>query len=384
MPRTMPSSISNRKVAKSAPPVKPAAFRSALLGWYDAHARVLPWRARGGKTADPYHVWLSEVMLQQTTVQAVIPYFGKFVDKWPRVQNLAAAQDDEVMHAWAGLGYYARARNLLKCARVVAETHSGVFPDTVDTLKSLPGIGDYTAAAVAAIAFNRVETVIDGNVDRVVSRWFAIETPLPDSKPEIRAQAKTLFEHKGSDRPGDFAQAMMDLGATICIPQNPRCDLCPVSKGCQGRAKGIAAELPRRKPKAAQPRRAGYVYWIENERGEILFETRPGRGLLGGMVGLPTSDWVGWPAGQRKWPEIDHKGGHISAMKIADDNSMKSDLKIRHTFTHFDLELRGVLAKVKTRSFKITDDQFWVPATEITALGLPTVFRKFTRLMDGT
>jgi A/G-specific adenine glycosylase len=304
------------------------------------------------------------------------------VDKWPRVENLAAARDEDVMQAWAGLGYYARARNLLKCARVVTETHDAAFPDNAEALKTLPGIGDYTAAAVAAIAFNRVETVIDGNVDRVVSRWFAIETPLPDSKPEIRLHAKTLFEPKGADRPGDFAQAMMDLGATICIPQNPRCDLCPVAKGCRARGQGIAAELPRRKAKAQRPRRAGYVYWIENERGEILFETRPAKGLLGGMVGLPTSEWVGWPAGQRKWPQIVHKDGHISAMKIADDNAMKNDLKIRHTFTHFDLELRGVLSMVNARAFKITEHQFWVPASQVVALGLPTVFRKFTRLMD--
>ena len=373
MARTMPIPPDSRKKSK----LTPHAFRRDLLGWYDRHARVLPWRAKGGKQPDPYHVWLSEVMLQQTTVQAVIPYFVKFVDKWPSVQALAAARDEDLMQAWAGLGYYARARNLLKCARAVVSDHAGRFPDQLDGLKALPGIGDYTAAAISSIAFNQVATVIDGNVDRVVSRWFAIETPLPDSKPEIRRLAATLFDYPDAERPGDFAQAMMDLGATICIPKTPRCGVCPVSAHCQARLKGIAAELPRRKEKAAQPRRAGYIYWITRQNGDVLFETRPGKGLLGGMVGLPTSDWVGWTAGKNAFPEI----SHISAMKNVQNMDVRENLKIRHTFTHFDLELRGIVVQANARTVKPTENQFWVTPDEIEALGLPTVFRKFTRLM---
>lgn len=316
-------------------------------------------------------------MLQQTTVQAVIPYFGKFVDKWPTVEALAAARDDEVMQAWAGLGYYARARNLLKCARAVMAEHQGRFPDTPDDLKELPGIGDYTAAAVSSIAFDKIATVIDGNVERVISRWFCIRSPLPDSKPEIRLLAQTLFDWPGAERPGDFAQAMMDLGATICTPKSPKCGVCPVSRNCQGRIAGLAGELPMRKEKGLQPKRGGYIYWITNEQNEVLFETRPDKGLLGGMPGLPTSEWVDWPAGQRKWPAI----SHISAIKFLDNKSMKNDLKVRHSFTHFDLELQGVVLKEK-KGFHLDARQFWVPAAEVSALGLPTLFKKFTRLMQ--
>lgn len=368
----MPTPAPHRKDAKSGP----AAFRHDLLAWYDRHGRILPWREKSGKRPDPYHVWLSEVMLQQTTVQAVIPYFGKFVDKWPTVADLAAARDDEVMQAWAGLGYYARARNLLKCARAVTLEHKGRFPETLDGLKGLPGIGDYTAAAVSSIAFDKVATVIDGNVDRVVSRWFSIQEPLPDSKPEIRARAKTLFDWPGAGRPGDFAQAMMDLGATVCTPKSPKCGVCPVARGCQARLAGIADELPRRKVKGAQPRRAGYIYWVTNSRGEVLFETRPDKGLLSGMVGLPTSEWVDWPTGQKKWPEI----SHISAMKLLNNKSMKNDLKVRHTFTHFNLELQGVVLK-QPSGHRLSPAQFWVPVADISRLGLPTLFKKFTRLM---
>ncbi|MGZ9108620.1 MAG: A/G-specific adenine glycosylase [Micavibrio sp.] len=372
MPRTMPTPDILRKDTKTGP----SDFRRDLLVWYDKHARVLPWRERSEKRPDPYHVWLSEVMLQQTTVQAVIPYFGKFVDKWPTVRDLAAARDEEVMQEWAGLGYYARARNLLKCARVVTAEHQGRFPDTFEALKALPGIGDYTAAAVSSIAFDKVATVIDGNVDRVISRWFNIQVPLPDSKPEIRIKAQTLFDWPNADRPGDFAQAMMDLGAMVCTPKSPKCGVCPIAQGCQARIAGIAAELPRRKVKGIQPRRAGYVYWITNSRDEVLFETRPDKGLLGGMVGLPTSDWLDWPVNQRKWPDI----SHISAMKVLNNKTMKNDLRVRHSFTHFDLELQGIIS-TQSKGFSPSNGQFWVPAADISALGLPTLFKKFTRLM---
>ncbi|MDB5490830.1 MAG: A/G-specific adenine glycosylase [Micavibrio sp.] len=364
MPKTMPAPLRPCKNDN----FDQKAFRGALLKWYDRHARVLPWRYTPGNKANPYHVWLSEVMLQQTTVQAVIPYFGKFVDKWSTVQKLAAAKDEDVMHAWAGLGYYARARNLLKCARAVSTEHLGIFPESIDSLKTLPGIGDYTAAAIASIAFDIPATVIDGNVDRVVSRYFAIQDPLPDSKPEIREQAKRLFEGTVK-RPGDFAQAMMDLGATICTPKSPKCGVCPIAEHCQARLRGIATELPHRREKAVQPKRVGYVYWVTNSKGEVLFETRPPTGLLGGMTGLPTSDWVAPGA-----------INHISAMKIEDTAVMNKNLKIRHTFTHFDLELTGVKLPAP-RGFRLSPNQFWVAPADIPALGFPTVFRKFVRLV---
>jgi A/G-specific adenine glycosylase len=364
MSRTMPG----RKSPGNPKAFRQKSFRAVLLGWYDRHARILPWRYTSGIKANPYYVWLSEVMLQQTTVQAVIPYFGKFVDKWPTVEKLAAANDEDVMTAWAGLGYYARARNLLKCARVVTGEYKGRFPQTLESLKNLPGIGDYTAAAIASIAFNIPATVIDGNVDRVVSRYFAIENPLPDSKPEIREKAKLMFEGEDIDRPGDFAQAMMDLGATICTPKSPKCMICPVSENCQARIFGVTGELPRRKEKIDLPKREGYIYWITNNKGQVLFEKRPDKGLLGGMTGLPTSDWVA-PA----------KISHISDIKIGDTVQMDNNYKIRHTFTHFHLELHGVFLKVPRR-FKPAGHQFWISTKEISGLGLPTVFKKFVRL----
>lgn len=375
MPATMPAEQKTRKFAGP----DPVAFRAALLGWYDRHARALPWRippGKGSKQADPYHVWLSEVMLQQTTVQAVIPYFVKFVDKWPNIHNLADAADDVVMREWAGLGYYARARNLLKCARVVSRELGGVFPRTVEGLKDLPGIGDYTAAAIFSIAFDRVATVIDGNVDRVVSRVFAIEDPLPDSKPEIREKAKQVFEGAGATRPGDFAQAMMDLGATICTPKSPQCGICPVAAQCRALAAGMAADLPRRREKAVRPKRFGYIYWITNRQGQVLFEKRPARGLLGGMAAFPTSDWVA--ATQRGQPVIDH----ISAMKYGDNMDMNKDLRVRHVFTHFELELQGAVIAVPA-SFQPQPDQYWVAPEHLHEQGLPTVFKKFLHLVAG-
>lgn len=355
MTGTMPVPLKSRKAAES--------FRAALLSWYDTHGRTLPWRVKNaGQLADPYHVWLSEVMLQQTTVPAVIPYFGKFVDKWPSVHDLAAAPDDAVMAAWAGLGYYARARNLLKCARVVSAELNGCFPSGVEDLKKLPGIGDYTAAAIAAIAFDRVATVIDGNVDRVVARYCAIETPLPAGKADIRTHATALYEGGKVTRPGDFAQAMMDLGALICTPKTPKCALCPVAATCAGRLRGVAADLPRKAPKKVRPKRYGYVYWIERADGAVLLEKRPGRGLLGGMTGFPTSDWV----------------DHISAIKLRDNATMMDGVAVRHVFTHFELTLYGV--RLSESDGKIEDGRFWSwPDAVVEAM--PSLFRKFYRLV---
>ncbi len=330
---------------------------SLLLDWYDAHARVMPWRVgpqdrAAGQRPDPYHVWLSEVMLQQTTVAAVRDYFRRFTARWPSVQALAAAEDAQVMAEWAGLGYYARARNLLKCARAVAA--QGGFPTTRDGLLHLPGIGPYTAAAVAAIAFDEPATVVDGNVERVVSRLFAVERPLPAAKPDLTRLAATLTP---ATRPGDHAQAMMDLGATICTPRNPACALCPLSQLCQARAQGIAADLPRKAPKAEKPTREGTL-WLARQGGLWLVETRPDRGLLGGMPGFPGDGWDGAggpPPVTADWERIG---------------------LVRHTFTHFHLILTILAAETTAQP---TRGSF----TRLAPAALPTLFRKAYDLAEG-
>lgn len=297
------------------------AIAAALLDWYDRHARDLPWRAPPGTPAmDPYRVWLSEVMLQQTTVAAVRGYFERFTARWPTVQALAAADEAEVMAAWAGLGYYARARNLIACARAVAA--AGGFPTTREGLAGLPGVGPYTSAAIAAIAFDRPETVVDGNVERVVARLFAVQTPLPAAKRELTALAATLTP---TQRPGDFAQAMMDLGATICTPRSPACGICPLIHACAARAAGIAAELPRRAPKTARPRREG-VAWVALSPEAVLLERRPQRGLLGGTLAFPSSGWDGSDHPPPLAADWDERG------------------EVRHVFTHFELRLRVLTA----------------------------------------
>src|SRR5580704_7645564 len=240
---------------------------AALLAWYDRHRRQLPWRSPPGERSDPYRVWLSEIMLQQTTVVTVAPYFDRFVARWPTVSSLAAAALDEVLHQWQGLGYYARARNLHACAREVAERHGGRFPDDVAGLRALPGIGDYTAAAIAAIAFDRQEAAVDGNVERVVARLFAVREAMPAAKPRLRALARELVP---ALRAGDFAQAMMDLGATICAPRRPRCVLCPWRDPCAARESGFAEELPARAEKPERPLRHGIVFWLQRPDGAVL------------------------------------------------------------------------------------------------------------------
>ncbi len=297
-----------------------------LLAWYDDHAREMPWRIgpedrKLGVAPDPYRVWLSEIMLQQTTVAAVRNYFLKFTELWPSVSDLAAAHDADVMAEWAGLGYYARARNLLKCARQVVAEHNGRFPTNREALLKLPGIGPYTASAISAIAFDHPETVVDGNVERVISRLFAIETPLPVSKPELNDLAKTLTP---SERPGDYAQSVMDLGATICTPKSPACGICPWSEPCKARMQGIAEQLPRKEPKKPKPTRLGIVYLAQRKDGNWLLEQRPDKGLLGGMLGWPGTDWgANWPA----------EDPPIAA------NWLTPNVEVRHTFTHFHMRL---------------------------------------------
>jgi len=338
------------------------ALRSALLAWYDRHRRVLPWRAPAGRRADPYHVWLSEIMLQQTTVATVGSYFVRFVERWPTVHALAASSLDDVLHGWQGLGYYARARNLHRCARNVSGELGGKFPDTEEALRQLPGIGAYTAAAVAAIAFDRPASVVDGNVERVMARLFAIEAPLPESKTTLRDCAASLAPTSESQRPGDYAQALMDLGATVCAPRNPACGRCPWSGSCAAKAAGIAEQLPRRAPKAEKPVRKGVAFWAVAPDGAILLRRRPEKGLLGGMMEVPSTDWreAGWTRAAAR-----------RAAPVAADWIALPGL-VRHTFTHFHLELEVLAAHVESHAA----DGVWSLPDNFGDHALPTVMKK--------
>jgi A/G-specific adenine glycosylase len=342
------------------------AIRAAALAWYDAHRRVLPWRAEAGARMDPYRVWLSEVMLQQTTVPAVIPYFLKFTEKWPTVQALAAAPLEDVLREWAGLGYYARARNLHRCAQVVARERAGVFPSDPEELRTLPGIGAYTAGAIAAIAFDVPAAAMDGNVERVLARVFHVTEPLPAAKTPLRALAKSLFEGEAR-RPGDLVQAVMDLGSGVCTPRAPKCLLCPLAAFCEALKAGDANSLPRRAAKSEKPMRQGYVYWIVGPEGRILTQTRPPKGLLGGMVGLPTSAWSG------------EDPGHAD---FIDPRSVIPEGKVLHTFTHFHLTLCVCRADLHSQAAAGCEGAAWRTPTEA-AQAMPSVFRKAVRLMVG-
>ena len=336
----------------------------ALLDWYDAHRRVLPWRARPGETVDPYRVWLSEVMLQQTTVAAVTPRFLAWTARWPDFASLAAADDADVMAAWAGLGYYARARNLVKAAKAVVAEHDGVFPRTEAELRTLPGLGAYTAAAVAAIAFGQRAVVVDANVERVVARLFAIATPLPAARPAIRAAADTITPDL---RAGDFAQAMMDLGSGICTVRAPKCLLCPLRTGCAGFAMGAPETLPVKAKKAAKPQRHGTIFWLERA-GQVLLVRRPDKGLLGGMRALPTGPWV------------DAAPGFEDAPAQADWRML--DAGVTHGFTHFDLDLSLAIAKVEAHQ-PGDESTIWWPIDRLDTAGLPTVFAKAAQAIAG-
>ena len=340
-----------------------------LLAWYDRSAREMPWRVgpaerAAGRMPDPYRVWLSEIMLQQTTVAAVAGHFERFTRRWPKVEDLAAADDAEVMAEWAGLGYYARARNLLKCARIVASEHGGRFPRTAEGLRALPGIGPYTAAAIAAIAHDAAETVVDGNVERVMARMFAIESPLPAAKPEIAAAAARLTP---SRRAGDYAQAVMDLGATVCTPTKPACGVCPWLTACRAHAQGLQHALPRKAPKKAKPTRFGVAYVARRIDGAWLLERRPQRGLLGGMLAWPCTEWTDAPEPKPAPP--------VKA------NWRMLDAEVRHVFTHFNLRLRIACARLDPdaapqRGGFVEDDDFR-PSS------LPTLMRKVHAMADG-
>jgi A/G-specific adenine glycosylase len=339
-----------------------AALSNTLLAWYDRHARVLPWRVPWPRKPDPYCVWLSEIMLQQTTVATVKDYFLKFVQLWPDVESLAATPRDDVLKAWAGLGYYARAHNLHACAKVVVEKHGGQFPPDYASLLGLPGIGPYTAGAIAAIAFDLPFAAVDGNVERVLSRLYAIETPLPASKPEIKQRAQALVPQQ---RAGDFAQAIMDLGATICTPKNPACALCPWQQNCRGLAEGKATTLPRKAPKAGIPTRLGHAFVVVRDGKELLLRRRPETGLLGGMMEVPGSAWqeqaLRQPLGDaplqlpwRKRPGV-----------------------VEHTFTHFHLRVTVWTADLAESSTAPLDPSYyWVDLADVDGEALPTVMRK--------
>jgi A/G-specific adenine glycosylase len=340
---------------------------TALLAWYDRHRRALPWRAPPGARSDPYRVWLSEIMLQQTTVRAVAPYYARFLARWPDVRALAAAPLDEVLKTWAGLGYYARARNLHACARAVVERHGGEFPSTEEALRALPGIGAYTAAAIAAIAFDVPATPVDGNVERVVARLYAVETSLPAAKPEISRLAGTLTPRY---RAGDFAQAMMDLGATLCSPKNPACALCPWNESCAAHARADVETFPRRTPKREGALRRGAAFVALRADGHLLVRTRPPKGLLGGMTEVPTTAWS---------HDFDEVSLLESAPRFAATKKPVAWRHIpgivRHVFTHFPLELSIYVTEVTARTAAPAEMR-WIPLKDIDGEALPSLMRK--------
>ncbi len=358
---TMPLSVSG----DNAPAQK-------LLAWYDRHHRILPWRVtpvehRQGVRPDPYRIWLSEVMLQQTTVEAVKAYFLKFTGLWPDVQSLAAATEDDVLRGWAGLGYYSRARNLKKCADMVASQYKGQFPASVEGLKQLPGIGDYTSAAIAAIAFDIPAAVVDGNVERVVSRLFAIKTMMPQAKSEIRQFTEQLTPQT---RPGDFAQAMMDLGATICTPKKPACILCPLNENCEALVEGEPELYPVKAAKKVRPVRYGAAFIIVSPQGEVYLRKRPDKGLLAGMSEVPNSDWIA--AEESTAPE------HIAQLTSAEHAPFaaqwQSSGSITHIFTHFELRLS--IYKADVTVVPPSNNSWWVAQDNLSEEALPTVMKK--------
>jgi A/G-specific adenine glycosylase len=336
-----------------------------LIAWYDRHRRRLPWRTLPGETPDPYRVWLSEIMLQQTTVKAVAPYFARFTARWPTVAALAAAPLDDVLKLWAGLGYYARARNLHACAKAVAERHGGRFPATPAELNALPGIGPYTAAAIAAIAFDVPAAAVDGNVERVVARLFTLEEEMPAAKARIRQLTETLVP---AARAGDFAQALMDLGATICTPKKPACALCPWLDNCAARRRGDPETFPIKAPKKEGRLRRGAAFVVVRGDGCVLVRTRPPKGLLGGMTEVPTTQWT---------HDFDASGALADAPRIAGAKPTWRRLPgaVTHVFTHFPLELVVYVAAVRAGAVAPKDAR-WIAATDLPGEALPNLMRK--------
>jgi A/G-specific adenine glycosylase len=338
-----------------------------LLAWYARERRSLPWRADPGERQDPYKVWLSEIMLQQTTVKAVLPRYAVFLRRFPTLQALAAASIEEVLAAWAGLGYYARARNLHACARAVVERFGGRFPKCEAELLSLPGVGDYTAAAIAAIAFGAPAAPVDGNIERVLARLFAVTTPLPDAKAEIKPLTRSLVP---ADRPGDFAQAMMDLGATICTPRRPACGICPLRPDCGGVAAGLAEVLPYREEKGKRPLRRGAAFVVLRQEGAVLLRERPPKGLLGGMLEVPSTPWEG---------DLPSEADLLRNVPVRAEWERLPGL-VAHTFTHFRLELAVYFAEVRVGQplTEAADGERcrWVERRALDSAALPSVMRK--------
>jgi A/G-specific adenine glycosylase len=344
---------------------------AALLAWFDRHRRVLPWRARSGERPDPYRVWLSEIMLQQTTVRAVVPFYVRFLQRWGDIRALAAAPLEDILKAWAGLGYYARARNLHACVRAVVERHGAEFPTSEAALRALPGIGDYTAAAIAAIAFDAPTSPVDGNIERVVARLFTVAAPLPGVKPELRRLARELFPRR---RAGDFAQALMDLGATICTPKKPACAFCPLNESCGARARGDAETFPRRAPRREGALRRGAAFVARRMDGYVLVGTRPARGLLGGMTGVPTTEW------SRDFDEKNALGAapRFLSLKRKDKNKIHWCRRagvVRHVFTHFPLELAVYEAEIPPQT-RAPKGLRWIAIADIAGEALPSLMRK--------
>jgi len=350
------------RVKKHSGSDKVHAFREALLAWYDENRRNLPWRYDPGEVADPYSVWLSEIMLQQTTVAAVIPYFLKFSALWPNVFALAAADINDVMREWAGLGYYARARNLHKCAQVVAYERGGVFPEDQNELMTLPGIGEYTSAAIRTIAFGKSATVVDGNVERVMVRVQGLKGDLKTLKKESKIHAGAYFEGF-EQRPGDLAQAFMDLGATVCTPKTPRCAECPLEILCLTAYPQVRAKTSKSSKASTKPLKKGYVYWVDREKGNILAHRRPPDGLLGGMLSLPTTEWV--CDGQ------DPK--HLPFLLVPEPLSPQGE--IRHSFTHFEIRLLIFKAKVD-HTQSLPEGYIELPVASYQTVGFPSLFKK--------
>jgi A/G-specific adenine glycosylase len=372
-------SLSNDYTAFMNPAVAPKPKRrgsdtasrpARLLDWYDRHRRRLPWRPPAGERADPYRVWLSEIMLQQTGVKTVGPYFEKFLARWPDVAALGRASQDDVLRMWAGLGYYSRARNLHACAVAVLRDHGGVFPDTEEGLRKLPGIGPYTAAAIGAIAFDIRTMPVDGNIERVVSRLFAVEEPLPQAKPLIQELAATLLgpSRAGDEksRAGDSAQALMDLGSSICTPKKPACALCPLNEDCAARLRGDQETFPRKAPKKTGALRRGAAF-IVTRGDELLVRTRAEKGLLGGMTEVPGSEWLAGQDDKAALKQAPALNGVVRWHRKAG--------VVTHVFTHFPLELVVYTAKVAART-RVPQDMRWVSIATLADEALPNVMRK--------
>lgn len=358
------SLVEKRKIVKRRPPrLKITPDVAALLRWYDRHRRTLPWRAAAGEKSDPYRVWLSEIMLQQTTVATVGPYYRKFLARWPTLGTLAVAEEDDVLRLWAGLGYYRRARLLLRCARYVCDSLGGVFPSDEETLRGLPGFGPYTAAALAAIAFDKPANVVDGNVERVMARIFSVHAPLPGVKPALRAYAAYLVPQK---RCGDYAQALMDLGATICTPRAPKCDFCPWKKACLARSVGIEETLPQREKRKPKPVRRAIAFVFRNKDGAVFLRRRPSEGLLGGMLEVPSTPWEVGPM-----PALSCSLAYAPSRKV---KWKRCPGLVSHIFSHFKLEVEVYVGGIRHRS---TGD--WMLPQEMDGEALPSLIKKIVR-----